>query len=138
MQEAYFAGEWKPAYDALTEIQRGWITGFDWEQVAWNAALTSDMIFTQPVVHEFPQVRVPTMLTIGQRDRTRLAGWAPPEVRERLGNYPELGRAAALAIPNAALVELEGVGHAPQVEALGRLRGGVLVAVSPDVSGSPR
>ena len=32
------------------------------ERVAWNQALTYDMIYTQPVVHEFGQIAVPTAL----------------------------------------------------------------------------
>ncbi|WP_211851993.1 alpha/beta fold hydrolase [Plastoroseomonas hellenica] len=38
-------------------------------------------------------------------------------VAARLGNYPELGRRAAAAIPNATLVESPELGHSPQVEA---------------------
>lgn len=43
-------------------------------------------------------------------------GCAAPEVRAKLGHYPELGRAAAKAIPHAALVEFTGLGHAPQMQ----------------------
>lgn len=81
-------------------------------------ALTSVMVFTQPVVHDFPKIQVPTLLIIGQRDKTAIGkALAPPEVASTLGNYPELGRAAAAAIPNASLVEIEAVGHVPQLEA---------------------
>jgi pimeloyl-ACP methyl ester carboxylesterase len=76
------------------------------------------MIFTQPVVYEFPLLRVPTLLVIGQRDRTALGrAWAPKSVAATLGDYPALGRKAAAAIPGAKLVEIAGVGHLPQVEA---------------------
>jgi len=120
-RKSYFGGDWKPEYDELTVIQAGWINGPDYERVAWNSALTFDMVFTQPVLYEFPDVRVPTLLIIGQRDRTVIGGgWASPEAREKLGNYPELGRKAAAAIPGAQLVEIEGVGHVPQVEAFPR------------------
>ena len=47
-KENYFGGEWKPEYDALTEILAGWTQHQEYRRVAWNAALTSDMIFTQP------------------------------------------------------------------------------------------
>lgn len=39
------------------------------------------------------------------------------DVAERLGNYPELGRKTAEAIPDAKLVEWPELGHSPQVEA---------------------
>lgn len=121
MQKAYFGGEWKPEYDPLLDIAVGWIEGPDYRAVAWNSALTYDMIFTQPVVYEFPELRVPTLLVIGQRDRTAPGrDLVTPDVAKTLGNYPELGRQAARAIPGAGLVELDGVGHVPQFEAFDR------------------
>lgn len=114
---SYFGGEWKPEYAPLVEVLAGWTKHPDYPKVAWNNALTSDMVFTQPVLYEFPLLRAPTLLIIGQRDRTAIGkAWAPKAVATQLGNYPLLGRRAAKAIPNAKLVELNGVGHIPQVE----------------------
>lgn len=121
MTESYFDGVWKEAYDPLVEIQAGWTKGADYERVAWNSALTYDMIFTQPVLYAFGDIEQPTLLIIGQRDRTALGkGDVSAEVRKTLGNYPELGRAAAEAIPNAKLVEFDAIGHIPQFEAYDR------------------
>jgi pimeloyl-ACP methyl ester carboxylesterase len=90
----------------------------DFPKVAWASTLTYDMIFTQPVVYEFPRLKVPTLLVIGQRDRTALGrAWAPKDVAATLGDYPALGKKTAAAIPGAQLVEIPGVGHVPQVEA---------------------
>jgi pimeloyl-ACP methyl ester carboxylesterase len=75
------------------------------------------MIFTQPVLYEFPLVTARTLLIIGQRDRTAFAGGASGNVRATLGNYPVLGRTAAQAFQHAKLVEIAGVGHLPQIEA---------------------
>lgn len=117
-RQSYYAGEWKPEYERLLEIQAGWTQHPDYSRVAWCSALTYDMIFTQPVVHDFPRLRAPTLLIIGQRDRTALGRpWAKPEVAATMGDYPKLGRRTAEAIPNSKLVELPGVGHLPQVEA---------------------
>jgi pimeloyl-ACP methyl ester carboxylesterase len=113
----YFGGEWKPEYDALTEILAGWTRHPDYRRVAWNAALTSDMIFTQPVVYEFGQLRPPTLLVIGQRDRTAIGkDRVPKETAARMGDYPSLGKAAARRIPGARLVEIGEAGHLPQVD----------------------
>jgi len=116
--ESYYDGNWREAYDPWVEQLASFTRSPDYPRMAWNAALTTDMIFTQPVVYEFPQLRVPVLLIIGQRDRTALnRAAAPPEVRPTLGDYPALGRAAEAAIPSAELVELEGIGHLPHVEA---------------------
>ncbi|MBI1395692.1 MAG: alpha/beta fold hydrolase [Betaproteobacteria bacterium] len=121
MQKVYFGGSWKPDYDPLLDIAVGWLRGPDYPAIAWDSALTYDMLFTQPVVYEFPDIRVPTLLIIGQRDRTAPGrNLVPREVAETIGHYPELGRAAARAIPGARLVELDGVGHVPQFEAFDR------------------
>lgn len=118
MRESYFAGTWKPEYEPLVAIQAGWLRGPDRRRMAWISALTSDMVFTQPVLYEFPDLRMPVLLIIGQRDRTAIGkAWAPPEVKPKLGNYPELGRRAQAAIPKARLVAIDNAGHLPQVEA---------------------
>jgi pimeloyl-ACP methyl ester carboxylesterase len=123
MRESYFAGTWKPEYEPLVEIQSGWLRGPDRRRMAWISALTSDMVFTQPVLYEFPDLRMPVLLIIGQRDRTAIGkAWASPEVKPKLGNYPELGRRAQAAIPNARLVAIDNAGHLPQVEAFDQYR----------------
>lgn len=118
MTRSYFDGEWKPAYDPLLALQQGWIRGPDYPLIAWNSALAYDMIFSQPVVHEFERLAVPTLLIIGSRDRTALGrNRAPEDMRDTLGQYGELGKQAAARIPDATLVELDNIGHVPQFEA---------------------
>lgn len=114
----YFDNKWKPEYDKGVNILAGWTLNKDYPIIAKNAALTFDMIFTQPVVYEFQNLKVPTLLLIGQRDRTALGkAKAPKEVQETLGNYPKLGRETAAKIKGSKLVEIDNVGHAPHVEA---------------------
>lgn len=126
-KENYFAGNWKPEYESLIEILAGWTRHPDYARVAWNAALTTDMVFTQPVVYEFPLIQAPTLLIIGQRDRTAVGkAWAPEQAKRTLGDYPALGRKAARAIPGARLVEVNDVGHLPQVEAFDAYRKAML------------
>ncbi len=85
--------------------------------VAWNSALQYDMIYTQPVVYEFPQLKMPVLLLIGLKDTTAIGkDAAPAEVRPKLGNYPELARRTAGAIPKAKLVAFPEMGHAPQMQ----------------------
>ncbi len=117
----YYDNKWKPEYDRWVHMLAGWTNDVDYPRIAWNSALLYDMIFTQPVVYEFGNIKAPTLLIIGQRDRTALGkAKASKEVQETLGNYPALGKAAAAAIPDAQLVEIDGVGHLPHIEAYER------------------
>lgn len=116
--ESYYHGEWRPEYDRWVRLATGWLSSPDYARVAWNSALIYDMIFTQPVFYEFADLRMPVLLVVGSLDRTALGKqWAPEDVRETLGNYPELAKSAASKIPVCQLEILEGIGHVPQIEA---------------------
>ena len=116
-QGTYYAGEWRPEYDRWVEMLAGMYVGEGRERVAWNQAQTSDMVYTQPVVHEFGRIRVPTLLMIGERDSTAIGkAFAPPEVQARLGNYAMLGPRTAERIPGARLVRFPELGHSPQIQ----------------------
>ena len=118
MRNVYFDGEWKEEYDPLLTIQVGWLKGPDKEAMAHVSAITTDMVVTQPVLYEFPDIKVPTLLIIGERDRTAIGkNRVSKEIAATMGQYQELGKAAAAAIPDAKLVALPGIGHAPQAEA---------------------
>jgi pimeloyl-ACP methyl ester carboxylesterase len=85
--------------------------------VAWNQALTSDMIFAQPVVYELDRISVTTLPMIGLKDTTAIGkDRAPGNVAKTLGNYPELARQARDRIRSAELVTFDDLGHAPQIQ----------------------
>jgi pimeloyl-ACP methyl ester carboxylesterase len=116
-QPTYYAGEWRPEFDKWVNMYAGQFTGPGREIVARNTALIDDMIYTQPVVYEFPLLKVPVLLLIGQKDTTAIGkDVAPPDVRAKLGKYPELGKTAVAAMKNAQLVEFPSLGHAPQIQ----------------------
>ncbi|SMG27822.1 alpha/beta fold hydrolase [Paraburkholderia susongensis] len=116
-QSTYYAGQWRADYEPWVQMLAGMYRGPGKQIVAWNSALLYDMIYTQPVVYELGQLTMPTLLLIGQKDTTAIGkDAAPPAVRAKIGHYPELGRAAAKAIPHATLVEFAGLGHAPQMQ----------------------
>jgi pimeloyl-ACP methyl ester carboxylesterase len=115
-KSTYYVGQWEDRYEPAVDMLAGLNTGPGKEAVAWDSALIYDMILTEPVVYRFGQIAVPTLLMIGQKDTTAIAkDFAPPELRAKLGNYPDLGKAAAKAIPGATLVEFPDFGHAPQM-----------------------
>jgi pimeloyl-ACP methyl ester carboxylesterase len=115
-RRTYYAGEWKQEYEKWVEMLAGMYTGQDGDLFAWSQALTSDMIFSQPVVYEFGNIRAPTILLIGEKDNTATKNPSPPDVAARLGHYKELGPATAKAIPGAVLVTFPEFGHAPQIQ----------------------
>lgn len=120
-KENYYHGQWKPEYDQWAEMLVQFESSPDYPRMAWDQALASDMIFTQPVCYEFGRLKMPVLLIIGQADRTAIGKErVSDEVKSTLGNYPELGRKTAALIPNAKLVALDGVGHLPMIEAFPR------------------
>ena len=110
---------WKPAFEEYVRVPGAQTRSKDFPAVALVSAQTYDMIYQQPVVYEFPYITVPTLLIIGQEDRT-VVGKAlikDKTILAKAGQYPALGKKTAAAIQNAKLVELPDVGHIPHLEA---------------------
>jgi pimeloyl-ACP methyl ester carboxylesterase len=115
--ENYYRGQWKPEYDRWVDMLDEFIKSPDYATMAWNQALTFDMIMTQPVCYECPLLKMPVLLIVGEMDRTAPGKeLVAAELRNTLGNYPELGKSTVSQIANAKLIELKGVGHLPHVE----------------------
>jgi pimeloyl-ACP methyl ester carboxylesterase len=116
-KSTYYVNQWKPEYEQWVQMLAGMYRGPGRQIVAWNSALLYDMIYTQPVVYEFPLLKMPVLLLIGTKDNTAIGkDAAPAELRPKLGNYAELGKRTAKAIPHATLVEFSEMGHAPQMQ----------------------
>lgn len=116
-QKSYYDGVWKPEYEEFLAVNKGLLQGPDWPEIAMTQAKLSDMIITQPVLYEFKNLKVPTLLLLGDRDRTALLkDVAPPELLPKLGRYDLLGPKVVKLIPNGKLVVLKNLGHMPFVE----------------------
>lgn len=115
--DSYYDGKWKSEYDKWLEIPTGWLESPDYPRIAWNAALTSDMIFTQPVYYEYKSINAPTVLIIGDRDRTAIGkAWASEDIKRKMGNYPVISKEVSKMIPHSKLIMLKGLGHMPFIE----------------------
>ena len=112
----YYAGTWKPDYEPWVQMQAGMYRGTGREAMAWNSALTSEMIYTQPVIHELERLSMPVLLLIGDKDTTGKSNAVPPQIRATLGNFPVMAKAAAARIAHAKLVEFPDLGHSPQIQ----------------------
>jgi pimeloyl-ACP methyl ester carboxylesterase len=124
--KTYFV-EWRPEYERLVEPPARITLSGEFPRWAKASALTFQMIYQQPVRHEFPLIQARTLLVIGQADRTAVGkAFASAADQKTLGNYPELGKAAEKDIPKAQLVELPGVGHIPHLEAADKFHAALL------------
>jgi pimeloyl-ACP methyl ester carboxylesterase len=121
-QENYYHGTWKPEYDEWAKLQTAWVGDPQYPTVAKDNALTSDMIFTQPVVYELGLINAPTLLIIGSLDRTAINKdlVKDPAVKAQMGQYPQLAKQAQQQIKGSQLVLIDGVGHLPHIEAFDR------------------
>jgi pimeloyl-ACP methyl ester carboxylesterase len=116
-RDTYYTGHWRPEYEQWVDMLAGLYAGSGKELVAWNSAAIYDMIYTQPVIYEFQQISVPTLLMIGDKDTTAIGkDFSPPAVRAKLGHYSELGKRAAALLPHGKLIEFPELGHAPMMQ----------------------
>lgn len=129
--KAYYDGEWRPAYDKWVEMLASMYAGEGRETVAWAQAMSSQMIFTDQVVHEFERISVPAALLIGEKDTTAIGrDRLPPESARGLGDYPTLSREAAKRITGAKLVTFPELWHSPQVQDAARFNAALLEALA--------
>ena len=113
----YYDGQWNKKYEVLASHLIGWVNGKDWKSLAKISANTYDMIFTGSVIEEFKNFKVPVSLIIGTRDRTGPGrNWKKVGITYDLGRYDLLGKRAKKINNNIRLIELNGLGHLPQIE----------------------
>ncbi|WP_188813993.1 alpha/beta fold hydrolase [Hymenobacter cavernae] len=116
---SYYPNGYPAAHDEWVRPLAAQTRHADFPKVALANALTFEMIYQQPVCYEFGRVTAPTLLIIGQADRTVVGKGLikDPKVLATMGQYPELGRRTAAQIKGAKLVPIEKVGHIPHLEA---------------------
>lgn len=108
---------WKPDYEYLVNIGAGVTYSADFPRYAKVAALTYNMIYNQPVVDEFRNLKVPTILFIGKDDKTIVGkGLLNADQQAIHGLYRFLGKNTALKIPGSKIVEFDACGHIPHIE----------------------
>jgi len=116
-QKTYYPGAWKPEYEIYVQDQASILSMGEYARDAWSSALTYEMIYEQPVIYELDEIKRPTLLIIGQADRTVVGkNRMPPGLQSVAGQYPELGRKAQGAIKGSTLVEIAECGHIPHIQ----------------------
>ena len=125
-QQTYYP-VWKPEYEQYVIAQAGPLQQKDFASVAWINALTYQMIYEQPVLYDLSKLNVPTLLLVGQLDRTVVGkDMLLAKKQKRYGNYPVLASNAGKKIKNCKVVILPGVGHVPHIQSIGMFRKSVL------------
>jgi pimeloyl-ACP methyl ester carboxylesterase len=116
-QVTYYSGTWEPAYDVWVNMLLSVHQGPLGKQFAYDMALVTDMVFTQPIIYELPNLKMKSLLMVGDKDITAIGKtWAPADVQPLLGHYNILGKKVSAEIPNCTLVEFPDLGHAPQIQ----------------------
>jgi len=126
-QKSYYPGAWKPEYEVYVQDQAGVLATGEYPRAAWSSALTYQMIYEQPVVYELGEISRPTLVIIGQADRTVVGkNRLPPALQSVAGQYPELGRKTHAAIKGSILVEVPDCGHIPHIQKCEQFREAVV------------
>ncbi|WP_020175325.1 alpha/beta fold hydrolase [Methyloferula stellata] len=114
--KVFFVG-WPPFAEKTVEQFARALQSPEYPRLAKASALTYEMMFEEPIRHEYRFLKMPVLLIIGQEDRSVFfRRYASPEAIKPLGNWPVLGRAAAKDLPDGKLVEIEGAGHISHIE----------------------
>jgi pimeloyl-ACP methyl ester carboxylesterase len=115
-QQTYYP-EWKPEYEQYVQAQAADLKTRDFIKTAWCNAITYQMIYEQPVIYEIENIKTPTLLMIGEADRTIVGkDLLDDSVRAVHGLYPQLAQQAKEKIKDCKLVILPGTGHIPHIQ----------------------
>ena len=94
-------GAWKPEYENLARLHYAWTLSGEWPRFAMVRALLQQMIYTDPVVYDWPHIKSPALVLGGEKDGA---------------NFPSMAKHLAESIPGAKLVVVPDAGHVLHLE----------------------
>ena len=94
-------GAWKPEYEKYVRILYAPTLSGDWPRLAMVRSIYQQMLYLDPVVYDWPKIKVKTLVIGGEKDGQ---------------DFPALARHIADSIPGAELVILPNAGHVPHLE----------------------
>lgn len=95
------AGAWKQEYEHFARLHYGWTLSGDWPRFAMVRALLQQMIYTDPVVYDWPHITSKALVLGGAKDGS---------------NFPALAKHVAETIPGGRLVVVPDAGHVLHLE----------------------
>ena len=113
----YFAKPDPGVFGPLAEVQIRVTLSGEYYRWAKASALAYRMIYEQPVIYEYSHLVPPTLLMMGEQDRTApFSAYASPEVRKTMGHNKQVATDLVRQIPNGKLSLIPNAGHIPHIE----------------------
>jgi pimeloyl-ACP methyl ester carboxylesterase len=97
----YFPDAWKPEYEQLVRILYAPTLSADYPRLAMVRTILRQMLYLDPVVYDWPHIKVKALVIGGERDGQ---------------DFPKLAKHVADTIPGAQLVIIPGAGHVPHIQ----------------------
>jgi len=94
-------GAWKPEYEQYVRILYAPTLSGDWPRLAMVRSIYQQMLYLDPVVHDWEKIKVKTLVIGGEKDGQ---------------DFPRLAKHIADTIPGAQLVIIPNAGHVPHLE----------------------
>lgn len=95
-------GTWKPEYEQYVRILYAPTLSGDWPRLAMVRSIYQQMLYLDPVVHDWEKIKVKTLVIGGEKDGS---------------DFPRLAKHIADTIPGAQLAIIPNAGHVPHLEA---------------------
>jgi pimeloyl-ACP methyl ester carboxylesterase len=99
----YFPNGVTPVAQKYITRQYGWTLSGNWPEAAMVRALAQQMVYEDPVVYDWSNIKARTLEIGGEKDGAT-------------ANFPALAKHVAETIPNCQLVLFPNVGHIPHLE----------------------
>jgi pimeloyl-ACP methyl ester carboxylesterase len=94
-------GAWKPEYEQYVRILYAPTLSGEWPRLAMVRSIYQQMLYLDPVVYDWPKIKVKTLVIGGEKDGQ---------------DFPALAKHIADSIPGAKLVIIPNAGHVPHLE----------------------
>ncbi len=94
-------GAWKPEYEQYVRILYAPTLSGDWPRLAMVRSIYQQMVYLDPVVYDWPKIKVKTLVIGGEKDGQ---------------DFPRLAKHIADSIPGAELTIIPNAGHVPHLE----------------------
>jgi pimeloyl-ACP methyl ester carboxylesterase len=94
-------GAWKPEYEQYVRILYAPTLSGEWPRLAMVRSIYQQMLYLDPVVYDWPKIKVKTLVIGGEKDGQ---------------DFPALAKHITDSIPGSQLVIIPNAGHVPHLE----------------------